>query len=108
MSKPKSNSALDDVAKMVLNVASVTAEAMRKERERNDAIARANWDTMSRRERPVFVHSLRQQDFTQQEIANLVGKSQSSIHLYEKQYKQMAEKKDTPLKNQSTEPVDHK
>lgn len=108
MSRGKETSALDDVAKMVMNVASVTSEAMRKERERNDAIARANWETMSRRERPVFVASLRQQNFTQQEIADIVGKSQSSIHQYEKQYKQMIQKRDTPLKNQSTEPVGHK
>jgi predicted transcriptional regulator len=63
---------------------------------------------MSRRERPVFVASLRQQNFTQQEIANLVGKSQPSISQYEKQYKAMVEKKDTPLGNQSTEPAGHK
>lgn len=72
---------------------SLTANAIVTERERTNDFIKAQFETMSRRERPIFVNSLRQSGYTQQEIGDTVGLSQSSIHQYEKKYKQQFSEK---------------
>jgi DNA-directed RNA polymerase specialized sigma subunit len=59
-----------------------------EERQRTNDFIKAQFETMSRRERPIFVNSLRQSGYTQQEIADTVNLSQSAICQYEKKYKQ--------------------
>lgn len=66
----------------------LTAKIIQEERIRTNDFIKAQFETMSRRERPIFVNSLRQSGYTQQEIGDTVGLSQSSIHQYEKKYKQ--------------------
>jgi DNA-directed RNA polymerase specialized sigma subunit len=66
----------------------LTAKMITEERKRNNDFIKAQFETMSRRERPIFVHSLRQSGYTQQEIADTVDLSQSAICQYEKKYKQ--------------------
>lgn len=63
-----------------------TAKMLQNERERTNNIVKATWATMSRREKPLFVKSLRNDGYSQQEIGNMVGLSQASISLYEKKF----------------------
>jgi len=51
------------------------------------SIAKATWETLSRREKPVFINSLRSDGYTQSEVGEIVGLSQSAIAQYEKKYK---------------------
>jgi DNA-directed RNA polymerase specialized sigma subunit len=78
----------ENLLKMQNSFAEVVAEQIQAERKRNDDHIKANWATMSRRDRPVYVHSLRESGHTQQEIADTVGMSQPSIAQYDKKYHQ--------------------
>lgn len=85
MPKP---SIAENLLKMQNSLAEVVAEQIQAERKRTDDHIKANWATMSRRDRPVYVHSLRQSGYTQQEIADTVGMSQPTIAQYDKKYHQ--------------------
>ena len=63
-----------------------TVKMMQKERERTDSIVKATWSTMSRREKPTFVKSLRNDGYSQKEIGNMVGLTQGAISQYEKKF----------------------
>lgn len=63
-----------------------TVKMLQNERERTNNIVKATWATMSRREKPLFVKSLRNDGYSQQEIGNMVGLSQASISSYEKKF----------------------
>ena len=63
-----------------------TAKMMQNERERTNSIVKAAWSTMSRREKPTFVKSLRNDGYSQDEIGKMVGLSQGSISQYEKKF----------------------
>lgn len=78
----------ENLLKMQNSFAEVVAEQIQAERQRTNDHIKANWATMTRRERPVYVHSLRESGHTQQEIAETVGMSQPSIALYDKKYHQ--------------------
>lgn len=84
MGKP---TVVENLLKMQNSFAEVVAEQIQAERQRTNDHIRANWATMTRRERPVYVHSLRESGHTQQEIADTVGMSQPSIALYDKKYR---------------------
>lgn len=62
------------------------AEQMLKEKKRTDNLTSATFETLSRRQRPVFVKELRKQGYSQEEIGNMVGRSQSTISKYEKSF----------------------
>ena len=70
-----------------------TVTAITTERDRTNSIVKANWATMSRRERPLFVKSLRNDGYSQEEIGKMVGLSQGSISLYEKKFDMTYENK---------------
>ena len=63
------------------------ANAMLKEKQRTDAITSATFETLSRRQRPVFIQELRKQGYSQEEVGGMVNRSQSSICNYEKAFK---------------------
>ncbi len=73
----------------------VVAKAMIEQQKLAQATATATWETLNRRERPVFVKSLRESGYTQEEIGNLVGRSQSAISQYEKKFDLQNPKKST-------------
>lgn len=81
----------ENLLKMQNTLAQVVAEQIQDERKRNNDHIKANWATMTRRERPLYVHSLRESGHTQQEIADTVGMSQPSIAQYDKKYRQQVE-----------------
>ena len=72
----------------------LTAKAIEQQKALTQATAKATWETLSRRERPVFVQSLRDDGYTQSEIGNLVGRSQSAISQYEKKFELQNPKRD--------------
>ena len=72
----------------------LTAKAIKQQQALTNATIKATWETLSRRERPVFVKSLRDDGYTQSEIGNLVGRSQSAISQYEKMFELQHPKKD--------------
>jgi len=80
---------LEDIAmiakKAYINTG-VLAEQMLKEKKRTDDLTAATFETLSRRQRPVFVKELRKQGYSQEEVGKMVNRSQSSIHNYEKIY----------------------
>ncbi|RKJ83433.1 hypothetical protein D6R50_24705 [Aeromonas veronii] len=72
----------------------LTAQAIQQQKALSNATAKATWETLSRREKPVFVKSLRGDGYTQSEIGEMVGRSQSAISQYEKKYDSQNPKKD--------------
>ena len=80
---------LEDIAmiakKAYINTG-ILAEQMLKEKKRTDDLTSATFETLSRRQRPVFVKELRKQGYSQEEVGKMVNRSQSSIHNYEKIY----------------------
>ncbi|EGU4055052.1 helix-turn-helix domain-containing protein [Salmonella enterica] len=86
-----------DIEKEIESLAagvSMTAKAIIHQKKLIDATAKATWETLSRRERPLFVKSLREDGYTQTEIGSMVGKSQSAISQYEKKFDLQNPKKD--------------
>lgn len=69
-------------ARDAANGVMMIAQQIKKEHERTNDITRATFETMSRRERPVFVKALRDKNYTQQEIGDMIGKSQSTVCQY--------------------------
>ncbi len=70
------------------------ANQIRAERARSNAISAATFEALSRRERPVFVAKLREQGFTQAEVGEAIGRSQSAVHQYEKKFNQQNPKEE--------------
>lgn len=90
------NQRTEDVTDQIIALSqgvAMTAQAIQNERQRTNSIAKASWETMSRREKPVFVKSLRNDGYTQQEIGEMVGLSQGAISQYEKKFDMASGKK---------------
>jgi len=82
------------IANIALSVATtafentaILAAQMQNEKKRTDAITSATFETLSRRQRPVFVQELRNQGYSQAEVGGMVNRSQSAISNYEKAFK---------------------
>lgn len=72
----------------------VMAKAIIEQQKIVKATTKATWETLSRRERPLYVQSMRNDGYTQGEIGEMVGRSQSAISQYEKKYKLQNPKSD--------------
>ena len=57
---------------------------LQNEKNRTNSVTKAYWTAMSSWERPLFVKSLRNDGYSQEEIGKMVGLSQASISRYEK------------------------
>ena len=64
----------------------MTAQALHEQRERTNSVAKATWEPLNRRERPVFIKALRNDGYTQAEIGAIVGLSQPTISQYERTF----------------------
>lgn len=64
----------------------IVAEQMVKERQRTNDLMSATFEALSKRERPVFVKTLRDQGYSQQEVGDAISRSQSAVCQYEKKY----------------------
>jgi len=77
---------LENIAKQAYISTGLLAEQMLKEKNRVDDITSATFETLSRRQRPVFIKELRKQGYSQEEIGKMVKRSQSTISKYENSF----------------------
>ncbi|HMU66274.1 MAG TPA: helix-turn-helix transcriptional regulator [Cellvibrionaceae bacterium] len=70
----------------------LVSQQMTNERKRTNDLMSATFESLSKRERPVFVKTLRKQGYTQEEVGEAIGRSQSAVHQYEKKYDMHAQK----------------
>jgi DNA-binding NarL/FixJ family response regulator len=94
--RQKDDEAISAIALSVATTAfkntAILATQMQNEKKRTDAITTATFETLSRRQRPVFVQELRKQGYSQEEVGGMVSRSQSAISKYEKSFKKQNEK----------------
>jgi len=85
--RQKDDEIIKNIATTAYQNTQLLADSMLKEKKRTDAITSATFETLSRRQRPVFVQELRNQGYSQEEVGGMVGRSQSAISKYEKSFK---------------------